>query len=231
MKEHDHVIETGAIEVLQLIADPGELNRVAGDVRIECDEESVSEPEGVRRIAAQPAPRPFRRNQPGVRRQRVVQAKGTAGIARGHAGDIVVACGKEVRDVRAESEFLDDRSEAHVPHRAILAPDDGVAGLQHEADRKRRRRVFVNPGDHPIDDSAMLRVRNLTIAGNIGGPGIPRIAVRDEGKPRDTGGRGFRRQWRRRGLDRTHRNPGRDRGHLRGLLRREDQTKRDGRAR
>ena len=101
MKERDDVMIARAIEMLELIGHPRELDRVGRDVRVERDEERVAVAERVCRIAAQAARRSLGRDQLRHRRQRVVQPERALRIAGRHARDVVVADGEEIRDVRA----------------------------------------------------------------------------------------------------------------------------------
>ena len=63
MKERHHVAIARAVEVLELIGGPGELNGIGRDVRVEREEERIAVTKRVRRVAGEPPRRPFRRNQ------------------------------------------------------------------------------------------------------------------------------------------------------------------------
>jgi hypothetical protein len=208
MEKRNDVAVACAIETLELIGHPGELQRVTGDVRIERDEEAVPVPEGVRRISTQPPRRTFFGHELRERGQRVVQAHHPVGIAERHAGHVVIAGREEKRHAAGTRQAFDDRREADVPLRAVGAAQDGVARLQDEPDRVGGARRRLDALDYQIGDLAVNRMHNVAVAGQrrLAGrsAGAPRVAVRDERELRLVRRHRLRRQRTVGGLDRPN---------------------------
>src|SRR3954468_24740938 len=67
-------------------------------------------------------------------------------------GDVVVARSKEVENAAIGGDSIDERDETFVPLFGIAPVDDGVAGLEDEANRERGGGKFFDVGEHRIDD-------------------------------------------------------------------------------
>src|SRR5262245_60164370 len=153
MMKHGHdVPEAQAIECLELSFHPGELRRIARDVRVERDEEIAPVAEGKCRISGHPARGSFERPESRPRGGGVSQAGVALGAPQRHAADIMIADRKEVRHASFMNEPLDQRREADVPLVAVTAGDDRVARLQYESNREPRMPLFSDCGQHTVDD-------------------------------------------------------------------------------
>ena len=113
--------------------------------------------EAVRRVPGEAVRRSFGRDQTRVRSEIVAKAGDALGIRQiGVAPDVVIADGQEVRNPAVLRETIDQRDVADAELSRDAAVLNGVAALQHEADRVRRVGGCLDRPEHRFDDERML---------------------------------------------------------------------------